>query len=149
MDDDLVDEIIESDFIRWLIRCPEFDNLLHIALKNIKISDLKNYYCSYFYELIIINRALNNKFTLCWLANELTTEGEREFLKILLIKKLNLEKREECFNGAILRILERKKQQTLYGLRQLIQSPNTCDKECIEILRQYENCKNKKIIIQE
>ena len=136
------DQIIETDFLRWLWLCGEAEpQFIQLAEWNIAVSDLMDPHTRQFYQTYMNLHRQGSPKDLASLANEMSGDETQRWFKEFVQKKVNKDKARNQFESCLKKILDRNWMQKREEIKLKIQSGQSSDQEVLELVRQFEELK--------
>lgn len=136
------DQILESDFLRWLLLTGHlFPQFMEIAKKNIASKDLRVEACRKLYDAYAL--CYEEKKACDWLALAAHADGAdvQTVIDEIFRKKVNMERAEELFSETVQRVLNRNWMQLREELRVKILSAECSDDEAIALAKEFDQLK--------
>jgi DNA primase len=140
---DLVDPdlILESDLLRWLMVCvKERKELMGISAKNIALHDFRMEIAKKIYAALLHD---SEAFDLLSLAQDADDDEVSRFVHQIFSKKINREKVREQFIETIKRMKERNWLLEREEIKMKIHSGKATEHEVLDLVRKFDELKNR------
>lgn len=127
--------ILEADLLRWLLLFGAKENLVELALVNLKPEDLRVPICQKLYQIYLEQHAAKQPCDLLSLGVQLEGVEGQLFLSEILQKRINADKAKEGCIYTIKKILERNWLHEREAVKMKIQN-GQCSEEEVSVLAQ-------------
>jgi len=138
------DEVLETDFLRWLyLKGKDNQKLIELSKMNIDVNHLKIIICKDMYQKYM--QSYENKHSLDLLSfAEILDDKEQLFLTEMMKKRIDREKAEEKFLETIQRILDRNWLEERERIKLKIQNAMITEDEALLLAKKFDELKRNK-----
>lgn len=138
------DEVLETDFLRWLyLKGKDNQKLIELSKMNIDVNHFKIIICKDMYQKYM--QSYENKQSLDLLSfAEILDDKEQLFLTEMMKKRIDREKAEEKFLETIQRILDRNWLEERERIKLKIQNAMITEDEALLLAKKFDELKRNK-----